>query len=177
MYYTLHTIYRSSRVVGCVECFEMSRKSVRTHLYNNFRARYSGFSVSNYSEPSQIKIREKNLIHRYLSIHNQFSWSRFLKIPTFICNAQFHSLSLFYLDCLFEFGLGKTVEKCVDFVDYLVIWYESTTMEMLLQGLKWPNMPWDKIWCVRWMRWKFNIDVFEVFLHQLLSMVTHIIQL
>ncbi len=50
-----------------------------------------------------------------------FLCSHFLKIPTLIRNAVFHSFNPFYLDCLFEFGLMKTVEKCVDFVDYLVV--------------------------------------------------------
>ncbi len=50
-----------------------------------------------------------------------FLGSCFLKIPTLIRNAQFHSFSPFYLDCLIEFGPWKTVEKCVDFIDYLVV--------------------------------------------------------
>ncbi len=45
----------------------------------------------------------------------------FLKIPTIIRYTGFHSFSPCYLDCLFKFGLRKTVEKCVNFVDYLVV--------------------------------------------------------
>ncbi len=77
--YTRYTIYQSSQVAGCVEHFETSRKSVRTPLYNNFRVRYSTFSKSSYSDPSQIKITETNFIHRHLLIHNQFSWFALLQ--------------------------------------------------------------------------------------------------
>ncbi len=99
----------------------------------------------------------------------------FLKIPTLIRNAELHSFSPFYLNCLFEFSLRKTVEKCVDFVDYLVIWHEVTTTEMFLEVWKQPKIAQGEIWRVLWMRWQFNIDVFEVFLHQSHNMRTYII--
>ncbi len=107
-------------------------------LYNNFRVRYSNFSKSSYGDPLQIKMREKNFIHHYLPIYNWFSWcSHFFKILTLIRNAEFHSFSPFYLDCLSKFTLRKTD---------LVVWHESTTTEMLLEGWKQPKIAWGEIW-------------------------------
>ncbi len=93
---------------------------MQTPLYDNLPVRYSGFSKSSSSDPTQIKIQE-NFFHRYLPVHNQFSWSTLSQNTDVIRNAEFRSFSSFYLDCLFEFDLGKTVRKCVDFVDYLVV--------------------------------------------------------
>ncbi len=100
---------------------------------------------------------------------------RFLKIPTLICNAEFRSFSPFYLECLFKFGTNKTVGKCEDFIDYLVVWCKSTTTEMLLEGQKQPKITPCDIWQV----WRKKVAVqhccFEVFLHHFCSMGTLII--
>ncbi len=90
--------------------------------------------------PSQIKIPKKILFVTISNFKISFSSYRFLKIPTFIYNAQFHSFSPFYLDCLFKFGRRKTVEKFVDFVDYLIVWCKLTTSEMLFEDQKQPKI-------------------------------------
>ncbi len=142
--------------------------------YDNFQGRYSGFSESSYDGPSQIKIREKNLFITVFLFTISFPGSFFLKISTLIRNVEFHFFSPFYLDCLFKFGLRKTVEKCVKFVDYLVL-CKTTTMRCFLRVKKRPIIAQGEIWRVQWMRRQFNIGVLEVFLHQWYSMGIHII--
>ncbi len=143
----------------------MSRKSVQTLLYDNFRA-------GSYSDVSQIKIREKILFIAIFRFTISFLGLHFLKTPTLIRNAKFHSFDSFYLDCLFKFGLREIVEKCVDFVNYRITWQESMTTKMLLEGWQHPKIAHGEIWWVWRMRWPFNISVFEVFLYQLRSIGT-----
>ncbi len=86
-------------------------------LYDNFSARYISFSGSSYSDPSQIKIREKKFLFSVIfRLTISFLGSHSLKIPNLSRDAEFHSFSPFYLDCLFKFILKKTVEKFVNFV-------------------------------------------------------------
>ncbi len=70
---------------------------------------------------SVIKVKTGNLFIAIFRSTISFLDLFILKIPTLICNAEFHSFSPLYLDCFFKFSLRKTVEKCVDFVDYLVV--------------------------------------------------------
>ncbi len=118
-------------MAGRVKCFETSRKSVPMPLYDNFWARYS-FSRISYSDSSQIKMHEKKF---YLSLYsNSLSVSlvRVLLKYWLIRHAEFHYFNPFYLDCLFKFDLWKTFRKCVDFVNYFVVWCKSTTSEVPL---------------------------------------------
>ncbi len=134
-------------------------------LYDTFRARYSGFSKSTYSDPSQIKIQEKNVIHRIYQFAISFLGLHSLKISNIICNAQFHSFDPFYLDCLFKFGLRKIVEKCVDFVDCLVVWWIDNHRDASWGSETTKNCAgWDLASTVNEML--FKIGAFEVFLHQ-----------
>ncbi len=68
--------------------------------------------------PHKLKYVEKNFIHRHLPIYNQFSW--FTLSQNTGPQSQCHSFSPFF-DCLIEFSLRKTIEKCVYFIDYFVV--------------------------------------------------------
>ncbi len=157
-----------------IECFEMSRKSAQTPLYYNFWVRYSSFSKSNNNDPTQIKIWEKNFIHLYFPIHNQFCWFALSQdvSPHSQCRIPFFQPIL----------------------PWLSFWIWPKEDYWKICGLPWlPRLMWINdqrdasrglettknckggIWRVRWMRWQFGISVFEVFLHQSCSMRTRII--
>ncbi len=59
-----------------------------------------------------------------------------LHVVILIKYAEFHSLGLLNLDCLFKFSLESTVEKCVEFIDFLVVRYKLMTTEMFLEDWK-----------------------------------------
>ncbi len=96
-------------------------------------------------------------------------------MPTLIRNADFHPFSSFYLGCLFEFKLRKTIENYVDFVDYLVVWCKSTTNNH--RDVSWGSETAKNLMrCGKYGGWGDSYtNVIEVFLHRLLSMGMHII--
>ncbi len=121
---------------------------MQTHLYDNFPAKYSIFSKISYRDPLQIEIQEKkNLFVTIFRITISFLDSHILNIPAHIRNAEFYSFNLFYLDCLFKFSPKKTAEKYTNFVDYLIVWCESTTTALLLESWKQPqnSTGWDPV--------------------------------